>query len=282
MRKNLVLGAAVLSCASMAGASENMDQGWSLRLPLQEQVVFKGQVNFDKAGHGPGAMMYPAPGLAGLLVAIATHATIVNATRDSQKTDIEIAADKVLQPFSDTLSRFKYRELLGNALTLRSEHNMGLMEQEAKASGWVMESAPVFYMTQDKSALILDNTIAVYKPGAPDKAAYQNTVRVVSTPRDGEDMVAYWQQDAGKALRDESARLVTMSLDIAMDQARTPDAAPTLVQRTIRYLEGKSEVIERAHLLQDRCDRALVRNLRGWLLSIPLKRPLASDCKPAS
>ena len=267
--RQLVL-AALLACHGAVDAAE----AWSLRLPMQQKVEFRGQVSFDKAGTGTGAMVYPTNGLglAGLLVGIATHATISNSARNGQKSEIEKEADKVLQPFQGTLDGFQQGEMAG--LALLDDASMPLLTDNASPVGMVIVSAPVFYMTQDRSALILDNTVSVFNAARGEKPVYQNTVRVVSRASEADDLVAYWQQEEGRALRSESAALFRQSVDIVRQQALAT-ATEAAAARTFRYQEGKKEAMERAQLLSEHCDRALVKNLRGWLMSIPLKRQVA-------
>ena len=139
---------------------------------------------------------------------------------------------------------------------------------------------PYVGTTLDQSALILDNTVSVFKAGN-DKPVYTNTVRVVSRAGEAEDLVAHWKQEDGKRLREESASLFRQSVDIVRSYALAPASAATAsAHRTFRYLEGKVDAIERAEPLSEQCGRALVKNLRGWLMSIPLKRarPAAPEC----
>lgn len=271
----LLAGQSVAQAADAAPAA-----AWSLRLPAEEKVVFRGQVSFDKAGQGAGAMMYPAPGLAGFLAAIATHAAIVNSVRDGERSELEIAADKVLLPYKETLDAFRYGDLA--SLALPPEAGLPMLAADVKPqSGLVIASAPVFYMTQDQGALILDNTVSVFKAGS-EKPVYTNTVRVVSRAGDAADLVAHWRQDGGKRLQEESARLFRHSVDIVRAHALVPyDAAAAVAQKTFRYVEGKRDAIERAQPISEHCGRALVKNLRGWLMSIPLKRSpdAAPECE---
>jgi hypothetical protein len=41
--------------------------------------------------------------------------------------------------------------------------------------------------------------------------------------------------------------------------------------RTIRYLEGTAEKMERAQLINEHCGRLLIKTLRGSLMSVPAK-----------
>lgn len=246
---------------------------WALRLPPLDAVQFHGAVNYDNAGQGPGTMLYPAPGLAGFLVAIATHGVLVSSSLDHKRTEIEIAADKVLDPYQDLLTGYTHKDLMQSALertTLgQDKHLLGTADP---ASGdWVVESLPVFSMTQDQSALVLENTVAIYRRGTPPQSGYQSTIRVVSDAVEQADLPAYWH--AGRRLREESAALLAQSLDIALTVATGSApamAAPAASFRTVRYQEGKKEVMERAQVIKEQCGRSLIKNLRGWLMSIPL------------
>jgi len=248
---------------------------WTLRLPPQEAVQFRGVVNYDKAGQGPGTMLYPAPGLMGMLAAVATHGVLVSSSLEQKRSEIEIAADKVLDPYQDLLTGYTHKELMQSALELTAPGpKKRLLSVEDPASGdWLVESVPTFSMTQDQSALVLDNTVAVYRCGTAPQAGYQSKIRVISASVEHDNLSAYWH--AGRRLREEAAALLAQSLDIALTAATaaTPAAAaPAASFRTVRYREGKQEVMERAQVLNEQCGRSLIKNLRGWLMSIPTRQ----------
>jgi hypothetical protein len=138
----------------------------------------------------------------------------------------------------------------------------------------------VFYMTQDQTALIIDNTVSVFQAGS-ERPVYTNTVRVVSRAVEVENEAVFWQRNGGQRLRDASAALFRASVDIVREHALAPVTTVAGAQRTFRYLEGKQDAIERAEPVSEHCGRALVRNLRGWLMSVPLKRPrqAATECE---
>ena len=251
------------------------DSGWAARLPAQDKIDYRGAVNFDAAGSGSGTMLYPAPGLAGFLVAVATHAVIVNSVRGNEKSKIQLEADKVLMPYQATLAGYDQRTLFQRALEKTTVgFSKGVLEAKALAGeAWVIESAPIFLMTQDQRALILENTVAVFAPGAVAPPAYQNVVRVVSVAEPGEDVAASWNADQGLRLKERSAELLARSFEIAIVAAGAPapDAAAAAAQRTFRYPEGSRERMERAQLVSTTCDRVVIRTLRGWLMSVPVR-----------
>jgi len=269
---HIIALAALLAGTPAAAAAEPVpaDAAWSLSLPAEEKIDFRGQVNFDKAGQGPGAMLYPTPGLAGFIVALAAHAAVVKGQMKEQRSEIQADADRILVPFRKTLDTFSYGELAERAFPAASGVPW-IGSGGRPQSGLLIASSPVFYMTQDQSALIIDNTVAVFQAGS-ELPLYTNTVRVVSRAVEVENEAVYWQRNDGQRLREMSAALYRASVEIVRAHALAPSTSTAGAQRSFRYQEGKSEAVERAEPISEQCGRALVRNLRGWLMSIPLKR----------
>lgn len=251
---------------------------WALHLPKTEPVLFRGVVNLDNAGGGPGGMAYPAPGVAGLLVAIVTHGVIMESVKSAEKTRLQTEADQVLAPYQEWLKGFQHRELMQKGLekTALGERKRLADAGSEDASDWVIDSTPVYSMTQDRSALILDNILTIRRPGALGAVPYQNTVRVVSQSRTADDLQAVWGADQGALLKEESVRLFAQSLDMGLADAQKPSSAASRAHKTVRYLEGQQEKMERGEVLDDRCGRVVIKTLRGWLMSVPAQSPSAT------
>jgi hypothetical protein len=247
--------------------------GWALggdpgiRLPKDERVAFQGVVSFDNAGSSSNAMLYPVP-LAGLPAALLTHGLLIESEKDRQKEKLRKAADKVLDPLAPVLSAFKHPELLERALPKMTQRLV---------DGTFIESAPVFFMTQDQSAIIVDNAVSIYASSAAQKPKYQNAIRAVSRAHEGDDLAALWTAENGERLKDQSASLFAESLDVALAHA-FGGAAGANAHRTIRYMEGRSEKMERAQILSQSCDRLVLRTLRDSLMSVPARQSSA-DCQ---
>lgn len=270
-----------------AAALITPDAKWCLRLPPGERVAYRGVASFDGAGTGTASFLYPAPNAGGFLAAVLTHALLVDSDKKDQKQKIQAAADQVLSPYQGVLDTFNYRDLMQRAVakTATAAHASLVEESGDPGREIVVETSPVFSLTQDQKAIILDDAIVIRMPGSAPEDAYRNTVRVVSTAREVADPAAFWTANAGETLKDESAKLIAQSLDIAFRDAAAgtnPDGVP---YRTIRYREGAAEKIERALVLNEQCDRMLIRTLRGTLMSVPASRPAtvaaAGRCGPA-
>lgn len=279
----LAAGLLLAGTASAQGAAE---RAWAVKTPTVEKVVFRGVVSHDAAGMGTGSMLYPAPNAAGLLAAILTHGLLNESAKQAQKTKLQADADTVLQPFATVLSGFTNAQLIRSALPRQKAvgTRRAITADEGPGLDWVVETAPVFSMTRDQRALVLDNAVRIYAPATAD-AAYAQTIRVVSAPLaaageagDSAAVEQAWLADQGKRLLDESAALFAESLDVAMANSQQGTGLAESPHRTFRYPEGGVEKMERAQLVEARCGRALLRTLRGWLMSVPVKLEGEAAC----
>jgi hypothetical protein len=230
--------------------------------------------------------MYPAPSVAGFVAALITHGLILESQKDSQKQALQETANKVLMPYQPVLGVYKYAELMQAALDKTPWTGAKTLVGPApvRGAGWVVESLPLYSMTQDQRALVLDNIVSVYAPGETAKPFYQSTIRVISQPRAEQDVEAFWKDNAGAALKAESTSLLAHSLTLALHETGKPAAGDTPAFRTVRYREGEAEKMERAQVLNQACRRQVIKTLRGWLMSIPSPSatdPSAAACEPA-
>lgn len=237
-----------------------------------EKVVFRGMVDPDKSGGSSAYQMaYPGgAGLAGFFVAIATHGALEESSKSTRRTKEQEAADKVLDSFGDAITGFTNKELMQLALDRLSIKGASKLIEasDTSNSGWVVESAPVFGISQDKSAIVLDVALTVYSQNAPSAGRYQNTIRVVSNPRVAPEADV---SDAQKAMqiRQDSVDLFAHSLKIVLRELALEPTGGTEVQKTFRYQEGTVTKMERGQLLIEGCNRLLIKTLRGWLMSVP-------------
>jgi hypothetical protein len=262
-----------VTTVAAAAAVQEVLPPWTLATLPDDTVPFHGLVNMDNAGLGSGSMLYPTAGLGviGLLVGVATHAAIVGGSRSSQESKLQVAADKVLDPYRASLGQFRIGDLEQRAVAMTSSKAVAhLRDAKDTPPGEVfVQASPAFAMTVDSAALVLDETVVVRSSAGSDKGV-QQIVRVISTPRGEEDLRATWSADNGAALKTTAASLMAQSLDIALRQSRHQgdDKAPFV---TLRYAFGDQERMERGQLLEKTCDHLVMRTLRGALLVVPHK-----------
>lgn len=258
-------------------AAHDANSNWVLRLSTDAPVVYEGEVGFDDAGTGAGFMMYPAPNPAGFLASILIHGLFMESVRKTEKDKIQTAADRILEPYRPFLDSIRVHDLMRRAVALfATAKSVQLIESSAPAPSTgqsrVVTSVPLFFLTQDQSALVLDNAVEIRQPSTPSDKAYQNIIRVVSSTQDAADLAAQWSHASGALFFSESARLLAHSIDLALRDSAAATNAEALPYRTVRYQQGRAEKIERAQLISASCDRMLIRTLRGYLMSVPVSR----------
>lgn len=277
----------VLCAAAQAATTEGLvlravpnPTNWSVRIPATEAVVFHGMLNASGKEGSAGGMLYPAADASMMLVSVLTHALISNVSQSSQQSKAQDEADKVLVPYGPTLEKLNLTKVVQQGLEkarLGGVKKIFGATEQAPMGTWVLESTPVFTLTQDERAVVLDNTIVVWSPDSPPELIYKTVVRVVSHPITAGDkdspLSTRWtaEADGTSVLQKEITGLWAESLDVVLAELAKAPSATEVAQKTIRYPEGGAMRIERATPLQERCDRWIFKSLRGWLLSVPKK-----------
>lgn len=223
-------------------------------------------------------MLYPAPDPLSFLVAVGTHAALVSTDQNRRLEQQQEAANQVLAPYRSVLDRIGHRDLLRAAIehTAYPRRTRTIESDEVDEASWIVETLPVFAMTQDQSAFVLDNAIRVFKPGNPKKPIYQNMVRVVSIPVEAGDPRSAWTASDGAKLEAAAQRQFSRSLELAIMDVTTSPVSPQ-AHKTLRYLLGTVEKMERGQVLQDDCGEIVLRTLRGWVMSVPKSATADTD-----
>lgn len=240
-----------------------------LRAPSDMPVSLHGMPNHDKNGGPAGAMQYPAPGLAGFVGGLMGHAFINGVMRDKETARMYAEADVMLQPYQAALADYKHHELVKASLEQLGAGGgkRTAPAGTAAASGeTLVDSMPLFYMTQDQRALVLENAISVLPHGAT--SPYQQVIRIVSPVQAADTTTAAWFDNHAALLRRVSARMLAQSVEIALADVPA-DASGTAPFRTVRYPEGGIERIERAQVIREHCGQLVLRTLRGNLMAVP-------------
>ncbi len=257
---------------------------WFVRGPAAEKVEYHGAVSYEQAAGSAHGVLYPAPNLIGFLAAVAVHGAISNSLQDKRRAEIREAADKVLVPYQPLLDTMLHANLLPQALAQVSGGGSKTLVPADQGTGqWLIETMPVYAMTQDQRALVLDNAFIVRSPDAESPVVYQNVVRVVAKPIPPGDeqspVSAAWLAEEGRRLREQSAQLLAESFDLLFaDLARGPAPTQEVQHKTVRYLEGGNVRMERAAPMVERCDRVVLRTLRGWVMSVPRQPRPGEEC----
>src|SRR6185503_1649662 len=128
----------------------------------------------------------------------------------------EQQADEVLLPLRDRLDLLQLRDIQQQALPrLGPGPAVRLLAPEERGGdAWVIEAQPVFLLTQDRRAVVLESLVRVFDGEAKDPLL-ERAVRVVSPPVQGNDVDAYWRADAAP-MTPMSAALMAEGLRTAL------------------------------------------------------------------
>ena len=254
------------------------------RAPAAPDVVWRGMLATEGGAVGSGTFIgpYPVFGVAGLLVAVFTHAAISQSVQSSERQRAQEEADKVLAPYAAALRAWPAQELWAAAIahgtTAAADTASPVIKRwdgsPPAPEGPVVETLPQFTLAQDEGVLVLD--VAVKLVPSPGAAAVESLVRVVSSPHDAADARAHWSADDARRLKAHAAAMLAHGLQLALRHGgpATTDAP----MRTHRYLQGSVERSERSQLLAGDCARVVLRTLRGGLLSVPQRQAEGSTC----
>ena len=277
MRWQAAMTVAVAGFGAFIATPANAQSTLWLRPAATAEVAWRGMLPAEGSGVGSsGQMLYPAPGVAGLLVAIFAHAAINQGVQSAARKREQEEADKVLEPYLPALRAWPAPALWEAALTAAKPTLSLQTLGPAQAAGdqVVVDVAPVFTLSQDEGVLIAD--VAIKRTAATGAPATESVVRVVSSPHSAADARAHWSADEGQRLKTAAAQMLAHALVLNEQLANNTGAdTPT---RTHRYLQGSVERSERAQMLAGDCARAVLRTLRGWLLSVPLQAKEGEVC----
>jgi hypothetical protein len=302
-RRAWALAALLAPGLALAQAVSSTEGVTWLRAPATADVAWRGMLATEGGAVGSGTQIgpYVVPGPAGLLAAIFTHAAIQGSVTASIRKREQEEADRVLEPYRAALQAWPAAALWQAALAgAAPEPPLRLWDGQGSApAGPLIEAAPLFTMAQDEAVLVLD---LVVRRSAAGKEVQEGVVRVVSSPLPGTAAIPlapaapasaasaaaadpaasaasaaapapppqrlHWAGSEAQALKRTAAAMLAHALHLAQRHAGPDDE--TVPMRTHRYLQGTLQRAERARQIASTCNRAVLRTLRGALMSVPV------------
>lgn len=259
--------AAGLLCVGLGSTHAGLPQHLAWVVQAEQPVTWRAMPVTGGTG-AQGSMMYPAPNLAGFLVAIATHAALQKGADEAERRSRESAADALLLPYQPVVSAWRLDRLARAALPhLSAPVSTEVVDPFAPTPGWVVRSTPIFRLEPLERVVVLDNAVTVLDP-AGGRTLFEGVVRVIGQPQMAPSPQATWLESDGLALQTEAARLLAHSVEVAL--LATQRAAPAPADfRTQRFQFAGDVKVERAATVASLCDRQVMVTLRDTWLSAP-------------
>lgn len=116
-------------------------------------ISYRGYVSYDNLNVEGGGFLYPANTAAMLLVSVLTHSVTVESIKNKRKKKIQTEADKALLPFQSIIGGFTNDKLIEGGMvrvTRNSDYQIKNYHKHVSKAEWVLESKPVFFMSDDQ------------------------------------------------------------------------------------------------------------------------------------
>ena len=243
------------------------DAEFQLSISGEDQVPFRGLVNYDSVQGGQYAGLYPGGSGAIFAAAILVHSVAAESSKNTQKNELQAKADRVLEPYKPIISTIKSIHLLSSIedLTLSSTEDFG-------SSAFYLESSPLFLMSSDENTILLKNVITVYSGSSENhrELIYRNLVEVYSPFIKTNTPQSHWLSNDGSHLKMTSKSLYAESIRLALADIKNI-LLKDEPEKTFSYFQSEEKKYERGRLVNEQEGRIAIRTLRGWIKSFPIK-----------
>lgn len=241
-----------------------LQQNLTIKLAYDSPLEFRGAYKKNNSVEH-GAMMYDgSAGAGGFLAQIIVHAAVSSSAQKKKLTEQQQQANQILTPLQNVLGSFT-QEIL-----VHKHHHYSFSDGEDSSSIIVLESQPVFFLSQNLKAIYLKHKVLLRKQGEKD-ALYKNMIEVISPEIVNENPYEALQKDSGALLVEISKTLYEDSLSFAIADARGQYNDLGVTQKSFKFYQGGQLRVERGSNISEESnsDKSVIRNLRGWLVAIP-------------
>lgn len=265
-----------------AAAADRLTGRWTAVVGADQAMPFRGEMMSTGVGAGY-QMFYPAPNFAGFLAGVATHAALQSSANAAQAEAEREMADRVLKRFDRVLGQIRVHQAFSEAIDrLQVADRVSVSAFPSAHPSPYVEFRVLGTLAQSRRALMIDLMARLQADPSGTTPEFVHKVRVISDPvtASEENVYAYWLDDDGARLKRTVSSLISEAIALFLADAGQQFGADDARSVSVRYRFGAERRIERAQLLVDGCSRKVLRNLRGWIVSVPApeKRQDALAC----
>jgi hypothetical protein len=240
----------------------------------KKRLELRGLYNYNNIKTDDRAILYDASaGVLGVFVQAAIHANINSSALDAKKLAAQEQSNKVISPLLAVTEKINQHALQVNSEAVLNV-DFNTLEAAANPDNIVVNSNPIFYLTQDHTTLILKHILIANqkskiknsKKKPRSKPIYSNLIEVISAPLEGDLHIDHLKIENGVKFKELAQQLYTQSIDIALKDFYGKFEKKQK-QQTFKIQQGDSTRFERGNQLEQNCNHTILRNLRGWLIS---------------
>ncbi len=201
-------------------------------------------------------------GLGGFVAQVMTHSAI-NSSMKSGKLSLQQAeANQILKPFENILLKYTQESLRHDG------YGYQFLASEPTEDGFIIDSYPVFYMSQNMASLTLKHVVKVYR-FEDEGVFYQNVIEVISPTIESEDIAHDLVENDGALLKNTLSNLYKNSLSMVVADLMGEYKSSNSIQKSYRIHSGDNMRVERGINVSENNGMLVIKNLRGWLVAFP-------------
>ncbi|UZJ43678.1 hypothetical protein OOT55_13565 [Marinimicrobium sp. C6131] len=246
-------------------ASSGLQGPVSVRFVNPLGIEFRGVSSSDDSVGSANVLYSGAAGAGGVAAQIAAHAVMVQDAQDRKLENERERANRALEPVSEEVEALQ--SLDPGALTMPGHFIVQSELKESDPLELYLETHPIFFVTENLENLSLKNVVVLRQPGrATEQPVYQNVVEIVSDA----PITDYTEAHPGETgLEDAVKTLYQKSVLLALDDIRGQLQTNSRQPETFRHQVNGVLRLERGVTVQESCSDLVLRNLRGWIISLP-------------
>lgn len=232
-----------------------------------QKVDFRGVYDFDSnIDYGPVTYVGDA-GMGGVAVQLLAQALITSSAQEKKLADQQASADRVLEPYLYMLDGFQQTDLVHD----HDKYFFDVLpsDPEDEDKGLVLQSLPIFFMSQNEREISLKHIVSVYAEDR-ETVLYRNLIEVVHEPIELEEPIDYFILNDGENLKYYSNSMFRHSLAMVVADVLNEYDNDGLEAKSIRFTQNDASRFERGWEIGRDHEKVTIRNLRGWLISYPV------------
>ena len=245
------------------------------KLVYNEPIDIRGKHSSDDSINANPILYQGGAGVLGLFAQIATHAAINNAARNKKVSKAQIAANRFLEPLAVKIAEIN----IGDLADFSSKEYK--IDSSLDSSGLVVNIRPIFFVAQDFEYITLKNIVSITKNFTKGSSLrkrkssngfhYQNLIEVYSRKYSEDEKKSFTSLSESSFMIEELQRILHQSLSLAAREIKGHYQNSTSKITTHTLKKNNSNLYIRGSQVDSLCQKIVIKNLRSWLVAIPIK-----------
>ncbi|MCU4675284.1 hypothetical protein N7931_06515 [Catenovulum sp. 2E275] len=225
-------------------------------------VDLRGLYNRNNTLDGTPVLYQGDAGIAGLVLQIGTHSTLIDSERDKKLAEAQKNANSEITPLIDLSQNISLSELINGSLIKQAETSPVFIK-------------PIFFSNSEMNRLFVKTHVWIPRKQnkksrkEPDNQ-YQNMVQVYGQTLNKDEVESLKSGDVNLLSKILSKLLVT-SLEIAKNALAGQYQDINAQAKTFIIEQDTQRQVIRGNIVDERCGMNIVKDIRSWFIAFPIQ-----------